>query len=127
MGLKTMLNDEITNEFEHLKKMELGTDEYKTTVEGLTKLVDRQIEIDKLESEAHERATAREEENELKWKQASDDKKDKIVKNILQAVGIGAPIALTVWGTIKSLKFEEEGTVTTVIGRGFINKLLPKK
>ena len=29
--------------------------------------------------------------------------------------------------TLTSLKFEEEGTVTTIVGRGFVNKLLPKK
>lgn len=127
MGLKTMLNDEIVSEFEQLKKMGLGTEEYKTTVDGLTKLVDRQIEIDKLESEQRERAEARDEENEFKLKQAADEKKDKIVKNVLQAIGIIAPIGLTVWGTVTMLKFEEEGTVTTAIGRGFINKLLPKK
>lgn len=127
MGLKTMLNEEIKNEFEHLSKVGLGTEEYRTTVDGLIKLVDRRIEIDKIESEEREKAAAREEENELKWKQASDDKKDKIVKNILTGVSIAAPIGLTIWGTLKALKFEEEGTVTTLIGRGFINKLLPKK
>ena len=56
-----------------------------------------------------------------------EEKKDRLVKNIITAAGIVLPLVITVWGTKVSLKFEEEGTFTTIMGRGFINKLLPKK
>ena len=48
MKIETLLHEEIQDEFKNLKEMELGTEEYKTTVDGLAKLVDRAIEIDKL-------------------------------------------------------------------------------
>ena len=55
-----------------------------------------------------------------------EEKKDRLIKNILTGAGIIIPLGVTVWGTLKTLKFEEEGTVTTLMGRGFINKLFPK-
>lgn len=127
MNLEKKLHDEINRELEILERMEEGTEEYKVWVDGLTKLTDRAIEIDKLNSEVETKAEAQKFENELKLKQTKDDKIDKIVKNCLTGVGIILPIFVTIWGTKASFEFEKEGTVTTIMGRGFINKLLPKK
>jgi hypothetical protein len=127
MSIKTLLETEIADEFETLKKIEIGSETYKTTVDGLTKLVDRAIELDKAKAEREDRIDHQEREMDLKERQAEDEKKDRKVKNWLTALGIGVPAGLTVWGTIKSIKFEQEGTITTIMGRGFINKLLPKK
>lgn len=127
MKIETLLYEEIESEFGELKKMTVGTDEYKTSVDGITKLVDRAIELEKVKAEndlANEKLMS---ENISKAEELELEKKDRLVKNILTGVGIVSGAALTVWGTIKSLKFEEEGTVTTIMGRGFINKLLPKK
>ena len=60
-------------------------------------------------------------------KQMEEEKKDRWIKNGLAAAGIIIPTLVTIWGTVKSIKFEETGTITTIMGRGFINKLLPKK
>lgn len=49
MSIRTLLNEEIKNEFNDLKKMELGSETYKTTVDGLTKLVDRAIELERID------------------------------------------------------------------------------
>lgn len=127
MKIETLLHDEIENEFGELKKMQLGTDEYKTTVDGLTKLVDKAIELEKNNAEHQEHVESRKVENDLKQQQIDDEKKDRAKKNVIAVAGIVIPSVITVWGTLKSLKFEEEGTVTTIMGRGFINKLLPKK
>lgn len=127
MEIETLLQDEIRNEFEELKKMELGTEKYKVTVDGLTKLVDKAIEMEKIEIEHEEKAIIFETDNKLKMSQIKEDRKNQLFSNGIAIFSVAAPIALTVWGTLKSLKFEETGTVTTIIGRGFINKLLPKK
>ena len=66
-------------------------------------------------------------EQKLKLKQMEEDKKDRLIKNCMTAAGIVIPSVLTIWGTLKSLEFEKTGTVTTIMGRGFINKLLPRK
>lgn len=127
MSIKTLLEEEIKEEFEELGKTEIGSKAYETTVDGLTKLVDRAIELEKSETERADRRAAQESELELKVQQAEDEKKDRKVKNWLTAAGIIIPTGVTIWGTIKSIKFEQEGTITTIMGRGFINKLLPKK
>lgn len=126
MSIETMLKDEIKDEMEGLKKIPLGSDEYKTAVDGVTKLCDRVIEMDKIKSEAEERKRNHEIENELKQQQLEDNRKDNKIKNILTAAGIAIPVATTIWGAIKTFEFEKEGTITTIFGRGFINKLLKK-
>lgn len=127
MSIKTMLDEEIQAEIELLGKTEVGTETYKASVDGLVKLMDRSIEMEKIEIERKNRIEDRECENEFKAAQMNDDKKDRLVKNIIKVTEIAIPIGLTVWGTLATFEFEKEGTVTTSIGRGFINKLLPKK
>ena len=115
-NIETLLHEEIQDGFDALSRMERGTEIHKTTVDEVAKLFDKAIEIEKIEIEAKDKAKAREE-----------DRKDRRVKNGIAVGGIVLPLAVTIWGTFKTLKFEEEGTVTTIMGRRFINKLIPKK
>lgn len=127
MSIKTLLEVEIEEQLTGLASMERGSDEHKTAVDNVAKLMDRAIELEKLETASMEKEKDRAIENYLKQEQVKDERLDRIVKNCISVAGIVLPIALTVWGTKTSLKFEEDGTITTTIGRGFINKLLPKK
>lgn len=115
MKIELMLHEEIEAKLEKLKHMEVGSDEYRAAVEGLTKLLDKAIELDRLNNEHQEKLDARDDEN-----------KDRLIRNILNGLGIAIPAGLTIWGTLKSLKFEETGTVTTIVGRGFLNRLFKK-
>lgn len=126
-NIEKLLHEEIEKRFSDIGKMDAGSDEYKKAVESLTKLVEKAIEIDKFNNDYVVSEKTREFEEQLKITQAVGEQRDRLVKNILTGAGIGVPALLTVWGTLKSLKFEETGTITTAIGRGFINKLLPKK
>ena len=127
MSIKTLLEVEIEDQFDKLSEMEKGSDEYKATVDSAIKLTDRMIELEKLEDERLDKEQSRKFDSEMKLSEAKEDRKDRIIKNCISVAGIVLPIIVTVWGTKTSLKFEEEGTITTSIGRGFINKLLPKK
>ena len=127
MTTEKLLHEEIVNGFTNLSELEVGSEKRKQQVAELTALVDRAIEIDKLNIEHEEKVKTREIENNFRNMQMAEEKKDRIVKNCLTAAGIAIPTLVTIWGTIKSLRFEAEGTVTTIMGRGFINKLLPKK
>ena len=126
-NIETLLHEEIQDGFDALSKMERGTEIHKTTVDEVAKLFDKAIEIEKIEVEAKEKAKAREIEASLKRAQMEEDRRDRRFKNGIAVGGIVLPLAVTIWGTFKTLKFEEEGTVTTIMGRGFINKLIPKK
>ena len=127
MSVKALLDDEIRDEIENLGKVQLGSDEHKIAADALTKLLDKSIEMNKLDLEYQERYEAREAENELKQKQIADEKKDRAVKNVMTGVSIVGGFALTIWGTFKTLKFEETGVLTSLVSKGFIQKLLPKK
>lgn len=127
MSVETLLNDEIREEFEELGKIEVGSDKYKTAVDGLTKLCDRAIELEKFKAEQELKKDQQDVDAELRAEQLKDERKDRVVKNCLTGAGIVIPAGLTVWGTLKSINFEKTGTITTIMGRGFIQKLLPKK
>lgn len=172
MNYKETLNDEIQNELETLSGMQdLGTDTYKTLVDGITKLIDKSIELHKLETGALEKENERrldnelkveqikldnelrveqikldnelkaeqarltqdfnqhqsEVENSLKREQIENEKKDAKFRNGIAIGSLILSTALAVWGTNKTLKFEETGTVTTIMGKGFINSLIPRK
>lgn len=128
MDIQTMLTDEIVREFDKLGEMEdLGDDKYRTTVDGITKLVDRAITMEKFSIENEDKLNAQEFERDVKLKEMKHEQIDCIVKNVLTGIATIGGITLTVWGTFKSFEFEKEGTITTAMGRGFIQRLLPKK
>lgn len=111
MEVRALLNEEIQSEFEGLKEIEIGTETYRTTVDGIAKLMDREIEMRKFDVEKEK---------------TEDERKDRFVKNIIAVAGIAVPTVVTIWGTFKSLKFEETGSITTIAGRNFFNKVFKK-
>lgn len=127
MNIENQLRVEIANELTELGKLQLGSEEYRGTVDGLTKLMDRALEMEKLNADIQDKEFVRENDNDLKLKTFEDERRDRLVKNCLTAAGIIIPTVVTIWGTLKSIEFEKEGTITTIMGRGFIQKLLPKK
>ena len=149
MNMEHLLYDEIETEFEKLRGMTPGSEEHKAIVNELVLLMDRAIKMEQVNNDCNDKTETRESELELKRaqfeseqamkqeqfeseqsmkkQQMDDEKRDRLVKNIISAAGIALPLIVTIWGTKVSLKFEEEGTFTTIMGRGFINKLLPKK
>jgi hypothetical protein len=127
MEIKTILLEEIEDELNDLAGLDLGSDEYKAGVDGVAKLMDRAIEMEKIERESKDKVDERENENQHRKNQDKLETRDRLIKNCIAVAGIVIPTVVTIWGTNKSLKFEEDGTITTIMGRGFINKLLPKK
>ena len=127
ISLESLLHAEMANEFDALERMEVGSELYTKTVDGLAKLMDRAIEIDKLNSEHEREIESREFDKDLRLKEFEEERRDRLIKNWLTGAGIVLPLGATIWGILKSLKFEETGTVTTIMGRGLFQKLLPKK
>ena len=129
MSIKTQLEDEIRDEFEALRKIEVGSDTYRTTVEGLTKLVDRKIEMDKVEVDARERVIKRNDDNEFKEMQLADDRKDRVIKNGLTLATLVITTGTTIWGILKSLKieFKDNEMITSTVGKELMKKVIPFK
>ena len=127
MNIRNVLNDEIESEFEALSEIEIGSDTYKTTVDGLAKLVDKAIELERLDAEMDDKADNRETDLDFKRQQMQTEKRAQIVRNGIAIAGIVIPTAVTVWGTLKSLKFENAGgIISTDAGRNFISRIFKK-
>lgn len=127
---KEKLDEEIQSLLEDLQNVEHGSDEYKAKLDDVSKLIDKRNDIDKIELEtAKQRLNEEIEQRKIEKEQELNDynKKQDIIKHAISIGSIVIPVFLTVWGTYKTLKFEETGTVTTIMGRGFVNKLIPKK
>ena len=127
MSIKTKLHIEIDEGFDKINEMEIGTDQHKAAVDEIVKLMDRAIELEKVENEAEDKKKTRENDKALRLKQMEDENKDRLVRNCLTGASILGGIGVTVWGALKSWKFEETGTITSTAGRKFINNLFAKK
>lgn len=116
-SIETKLHMEIEAELDRLDEIkDKNSDEFKMVSDNVAKLMDRAIEMEKLGNEI--------EKFQL---QMREDQKDRLIKNIIAAAGVVIPAGLAIWGTFKTIEFEKTGTITTMIGRGWFNKLLPKK
>lgn len=134
MSIKSLLEDEIKDQIEGISKMEMGSDEYKSSTDGVTKLVDKYVELKKFDAEVEKeqqelrfKEESRDLENQLKQEQLKADKRDRVIKNTLTATSIVSGIGVTVWGALKSWEFEKEGTVSSTVGRMFMQLLKFKK
>jgi hypothetical protein len=112
--LKQQLIEEIASENEALAKMELGTETYKVTTEGIGKLYDRLIELERMENEALSKC----DEHVLKEAELKMEKRDKLIKNILQGAAIGVTATLALVAHVSQSVFEYTGKFpSTTIGK----------
>ena len=115
MNMKTLLDVEIEELFNELANLKKDAKEYADVESKLATLMDRRIEIEKIESSEAQAE-----------KQMKEDRKTRLAKNIIDVGAIILPLAVTIWGAKASFRFEEEGTITTAIGRKFMDKLIKK-
>ena len=127
MNIETLLYEAIENAFNELNEMDNGSEERKAKVDELAKLMDRAIEMEKIDVDCKNKEKALDNEQVFKQQQMIDEKHDRLVKNVISVAGIVLPLAITVWGTIVSFNFERNDSISTIMGRGYIQKLLPKK
>lgn len=127
MGVKELLEEEIADEFDNLKPLIVGSEDHKIAIDTVSKLLDRAIELEKIESDREVKTAQREADLDVKYDQMQEDRKGRRVRTAIDILGIVVPTVVTIWGTVASFKFEKTDNITTIMGRGFINNLLPKK
>ena len=94
MEIEQLLQDEIKDELQGLSTLELGSDKYKVTTDGIVKLMDKAIEMDKINRDQDERQANRNEDLELKYRQIEAEIRDRKVKNVITVVisGVGTVV-----------------------------------
>lgn len=122
-----MLMEEIEQLRSQLEDLEVGSKEYNAVAERLDKLYSKLIEIEKFDSEQDLKAQELNVNTELKREQMKHEKRDRWIGYVIQGLAIAIPAGLTIWGTNKTINFEQTGTVTTFAGRNFFNNLFRKK
>ena len=110
------LDQEISNDLEILEKTSLGSEEYDRAANSVGKLMDRRLEFERLKLE-----------NEDKVQQRKHDKKDGILRNIINLLGILAPIGAGIWTVVQSFNFEENGTIRNTPGKKASSDLMSFK
>lgn len=124
MSIKHRLDEEILNEIDNLGRATIGSDEYEANIDGVAKLLDKKIELEKLENERLDKAEAREADVDIRLKQINEAKKERMMDN---GVRIGTTIftaGVFLIGFVASTNFEKEGTLTTEGGRSSLRNLL---
>lgn len=125
MTVKTILNEEIISELGDLKKIELGSEQHKAMVDAVTKLLDKKVELEKLEIDAKNKELNREIETDLKLQQLEADKKERMTRIVLTILGGASSAALTVWALLISMNYDKTGNIlTTEGGKLSLRKLL---
>ena len=120
------LNNEIKSLLGCMEGGDVTSDEYKAELHAVTILMDKAIEIEKLNRESEEKSRARLIEQETRESQMNEERKHRWIGYAISIAGLVIPSAITIWGTIKSFQFEENGTITTSVGKSFMNRLFRK-
>lgn len=127
MNVEKLLDEVIEQELRDLKEIELGTESYSNTVEGVTKLIDKKKDLASVELEYQEKVNHRENENYFRMKEIENESKDRKINYVIVGLGIIIPASITIWGAKSSWRFEEHGTITSNAGREFMKRLFSRK
>lgn len=122
MSIGTDLRDTIKESISEIKRCEAGSDKYEKQVRGTTMLIDRYNEMEKIELDK-QKVEVELEKLEVESEKNKDERKDRIVKNILTGVGLG----ITALGTVAMFIFEEKGSITTQAGRKILDRVFRSK
>lgn len=125
-NVKNLLEEELEAQLEKLQRLEVGSKEYEITTDCIAKLMQRLNDAEKIELDAQQREADRMQDAELRTMQIKEEKKGRIAQTLTTIAGIVIPVGLTIWGTLTTLKFEEEGTITSSPGKEFTKKLFRK-
>ena len=128
--IREKLEAQIVRDLEQLENSkQYGSEDRKQMVNDLDKLYrllldDLKVECDIADS--GDRFIAEQEqrefENDYKKLQTVRDKKDRIIRYILDGAAIGVPALVSVFMILEGFKFEETGTVTSKFFQWIINR-----
>jgi hypothetical protein len=117
VNVENLLYDAIGDSFENFRSEELGSEKRKAAHSETTQLLDRAIELERIEVEREEKAAARESERLMKERQMKFDKGKIVLELIVGAVTLAANMAFTCAMINRSMKFEKTDSFTSTAGR----------
>lgn len=132
LELKDLIESEVQNELENLKKIELGTDEHKAATDDICKLYSKVLECKKADCE-FDRAMNQEDLEEKKYRsdvirqenELEEKQKDRKIRLVVDTAKIVLPLTVYAVLIYKGFKFEETGTISSTCLRNLIGKIKP--
>lgn len=120
MNVKQKLKDEFDSQMDLLHKMEVGTEEYKLTVDGVTKLADRIIAIEKNERDAELKEYQLGNESDSINAEIKNNRK----RNWVEVAKIVVPTTGAFAMGLISMKWEKLDTITSSAGKSALRDIL---
>lgn len=125
------MNGVIDKLIKKLESLEPGTEEHDKVATTLVKVLKQTGELEQVNQDVIDKAAARERnlkndilEHSLKREQMENERKNEVVKHIITIGTTVVTVIVTIWGVRVSLKFEEQGTITTTVGRSMFNGII---
>ena len=126
MPFETKLREELDRELDRLKTYEVGSEEHKAIADTTTRLMDRAIELKKIDAEAKNQAKAQENEKALRMAQMRDERNDNIARNVITFVQVAGSYVLFAGLAVMAFTYEEKGTIASPIGKKLLGMVVPK-
>lgn len=91
------------------------TESYKIALEDRDKIRNELIKVEQMKIE-----------REIKNNEIQSESKKDLIKNTISIVTFGVTTGVSVYTIIKTFKFDQVATVTSTLGRGVLNGVIPK-
>lgn len=105
-------------EFERAKieneRAKIDAEKEKTTIEN------RKVDIEEQKLDVEEKKLTIEEQK------LDEDRKDRLIKNIIAGLGVAIPAGITLTGMVLMFLFEEKGTITSKAGSKIVDRIFRK-
>ena len=125
MRIETAVVDEVLSEIEEVKHIEVGSEKHEKGVNSVTKLMDRAIEMQKVDLEKR-KIEIEEDKLEVEKTKIEIEQKDRNRKDL---IAVGTFIVSTLTGlavVYETFRFDTENTPTSTLGRTILTKFVPK-
>lgn len=123
MNIKGLLEEEISKEIGEISSLELGSEAYKATVDGSTKMADRYIKLKEVDLE-REKIEVELRKMDIERERMEDERVDRRWKNGLTIGGSILGATVTVLAYAWAYIYEEKGTIASKPGNKALDRAL---
>lgn len=113
--IRSALWDDYKKVSETIESLDIGSEDHKMLLEEKDKIRKEIIELNQIEQEKH-----------IKMSQIkSEDRREKL-RNIITVGTFIITTGVSIYSIAKTFKFDQVATVTSTLGRGILNNVVPK-
>lgn len=125
MKIEKPVVDEVLAEVEEVSNLSIGTEEHEKALKGATMLMDRAIEIEKLNLEKR-KIENEERKLDVEEQKIEVEKKDRFRKDAITVVTSGLSLAAGLLVVVETFRFDLGHTPTSTLGKTILSKWVPK-